>query len=52
MTDSVVRGSCVCGGIGYEIRPPYLFFQYCHCSRCRKLSGSAHGANIFLKLAQ
>jgi len=29
-----------------------MFFQYCHCSRCRKISGSAHAANIFLKVEQ
>ncbi len=23
----------------------YRFFQYCHCTRCRKRSGSAHAAN-------
>ena len=49
---AVYRGSCLCGGVGYEIRPPFLFFHYCHCSRCRKSTGSAHSANIFLKLEQ
>ena len=49
MDDQVFRGSCLCGGIEYEISPPFLFFQYCHCSRCRKTSGSAHMANIFVK---
>ncbi|MCG6938790.1 MAG: GFA family protein [Gammaproteobacteria bacterium] len=23
-------------------------FQYCHCSRCRKFTGSAHAANIII----
>jgi hypothetical protein len=23
-------------------------FQYCHCSRCQKITGSAHAANIFV----
>ncbi|MBV9914005.1 MAG: GFA family protein [Sinobacteraceae bacterium] len=27
---------------------PQRFF-FCHCSRCRKASGSAHAANIFLQ---
>ena len=39
-------GSCVCGAVAFELRPPYRFFQYCHCSRCRKRSGSIHAANI------
>src|SRR5207237_524121 len=25
---------------------PYRFFQYCHCSRCRKRTGSIHAANM------
>ena len=45
-------GSCLCGGVRYEIRPPFMFFHYCHCSRCRKSSGTAHSANIFLKVEQ
>ena len=45
-------GSCLCGAVGYEIRPPYAFFQYCHCSRCRKNSGSAHAANILVPEGQ
>ncbi len=41
-----VRGSCVCGKVRFAFQPPFRFFQYCHCSRCRKRSGSAHAANI------
>lgn len=41
----VVRGSCLCGMVGYEARPPFGRFAHCHCSRCRKVSGSAHSAN-------
>lgn len=52
MNDQVFKGSCLCGAIEYEIRPPYLFFHYCHCSRCRKSSGAAHSANILLKRSQ
>ena len=40
------KGTCVCGAVEFEITPPYRFFQYCHCSRCRKRSGSIHAANI------
>lgn len=39
-------GSCVCGAVQFDVQPPYRFFQYCHCSRCRKRSGSAHAANV------
>ena len=46
MSDLPISGSCVCGEVHFALRPPYRFFQYCHCSRCRKRSGSAHAANL------
>jgi len=47
MADDAIRGSCVCGAVTYAVRPPFLAFQYCHCSRCRKATGSAHATNLF-----
>jgi hypothetical protein len=32
--------------------PPYVFFHHCHCSRCRKSSGSAYRANILVKASR
>lgn len=46
------KGSCLCGEVTYEIRPPFTWFQYCHCSRCRKRSGTAHAANILIPAEQ
>ena len=43
-----MKGSCLCGGVTYEIQPPFKLYQYCHCSRCRKFTGSAHSANLFV----
>ena len=37
----VLHGSCLCGGIKYEITGPLLRPQNCHCSRCRKAQGAA-----------
>ena len=51
MADAM-RGSCLCGSIAFEIRPPFVTFRYCHCSRCQKASGSAHAANLFVPAAQ
>jgi hypothetical protein len=45
-------GSCLCGSVRFEIKPPFSAFRYCHCSRCRKASGSAHAANIFVSQGQ
>jgi alkylhydroperoxidase family enzyme len=38
-------GSCLCGGVRYEIDGELGPFGYCHCRSCRKASGSAHAAN-------
>jgi hypothetical protein len=48
MSQDGLKGSCLCGGVTFEIRPPLTAFRYCHCSRCQKATGSAHAANIFL----
>jgi len=52
MESEKLTGSCLCGTVRFEIRPPFSGFRYCHCSRCRKASGSAHAANIFLPQGQ
>jgi len=39
------EGSCLCGNIKYQIASDISDFGYCHCTSCRKASGSAHGAN-------
>ena len=35
------KGSCLCGAIEYEINGSLGPIVTCHCSRCRKASGSA-----------
>ncbi len=48
----IMKGSCVCGKVTYEITPPFKTFQYCHCSRCRKFTGSAQASNLFVPPSQ
>ncbi|MET0288010.1 MAG: GFA family protein [Pseudoxanthomonas sp.] len=38
---SVHRGSCLCGGVRYRIAGDIPQIVMCHCSRCRKVTGSA-----------
>ena len=40
-------GSCLCGQVRFEIEGDFESFYLCHCSRCRKDTGSAHAANLF-----
>jgi hypothetical protein len=37
----MIRGSCYCGTIKYEIHGRLLMFANCHCPDCRKFTGSA-----------
>src|SRR2546423_5314920 len=39
MPDSV-RGRCLCGGVTFEVELPFRRANHCHCSRCRKHSGT------------
>jgi hypothetical protein len=50
-TDAVHRGACLCGKVRFEIAGEFEAFFLCHCSYCRKDTGSAHGANLFSSTA-
>lgn len=34
-----IRGSCLCGGVRFEVTGNPLWMSRCHCARCRKASG-------------
>jgi len=42
------HGSCLCQTIQYKIIGEPKAFYLCHCSRCRKVTGSAHASNLFV----
>lgn len=44
------RGSCLCGSIKIEISGAITDIIHCHCSLCRKNSGTAYATNGFVKL--
>jgi hypothetical protein len=50
--ESKISGSCLCGAVTYQYAGPVKVFQYCHCSRCRKFTGSAHASNIIVDPTQ
>jgi hypothetical protein len=51
MTGTMLRGSCLCGAVKYEVTGEPTRFFHCHCSRCRKATGTGHASNVFLQPA-
>ena len=40
----MLTGRCLCGAVSYTVEGHFLYAGYCHCSQCRRTSGSAFTA--------
>ena len=49
MEEQELSGSCLCGAVHFRVRGPWLRFMHCHCSRCRKATGTGHASNLFTR---
>ena len=38
---TALRGSCLCGGVRFEITGPLMRSSHCHCRMCQKQHGAA-----------
>jgi hypothetical protein len=36
-----LRGGCLCGAVRYEVADSFRYAANCHCSQCRRTTGSA-----------
>jgi hypothetical protein len=36
---AVLTGSCLCGGVSFEVTEPFERISACHCTSCKKISG-------------
>lgn len=52
MADGSLKGSCLCGTVRFEVHPPFKKMVHCHCSRCRKGTGTGHATNLYLEPSQ
>src|SRR4051812_44711500 len=43
---TALRGSCLCGGVAFEVDDPPDTLSFCHCTSCKKLSGGAGTVNL------
>jgi hypothetical protein len=44
----MIHGSCLCGGIRFEFTNAAGPFELCHCTRCRKVTGSAFFSGLYV----
>lgn len=42
-----ISGGCLCGKVTFEVINDFKQFHLCHCSECRKITGSAHASLLF-----
>ena len=41
MADRILAGKCFCGAVEYRVPDAFLYAMNCHCSNCRRTTGSA-----------
>jgi hypothetical protein len=42
MSRRLLKGRCLCGAVGYEVEDAFEYAAICHCSDCRRATGSAN----------
>ena len=45
----MIEGKCLCGGVSYRVTGKLGPVALCHCSQCRKASGSAFACNASVR---
>jgi hypothetical protein len=40
-----LTGSCLCGGVRFEVETPFEVITACHCTTCKKISGGGGTVN-------
>jgi hypothetical protein len=46
--DDLIRGSCLCGEVRFEVQGPFPALYQCHCSLCRKQGGSVSNTGLIV----
>jgi len=44
------KGKCLCEGIQFSVAGSFGEVRYCHCSQCRRVTGSAFSANAKISI--
>ena len=48
---ATVKGSCLCGGVRFEIDGELTPIQFCHATRCRKATGAAAAPELLVSMS-
>jgi hypothetical protein len=48
----MITGTCLCGGVRFEIARWLSPMQYCHATRCQKATGSAFAAELATRASE
>ena len=44
----MTKGSCLCGAVKFEVGDNTTEIGMCHCSKCRRVSGTASNATLMV----
>ena len=44
-----LQGTCLCGGVQYEVEAEPTSMAHCHCTRCQRGRGTAYGTVLIVK---
>lgn len=47
-----IAGRCLCGAVHYQVNDNFGYSGFCHCSNCRRFSGSASSAMAGIALQE
>ncbi|KAI1304000.1 Mss4-like protein [Xylaria venustula] len=45
----MIRGSCMCGGVTFELTGEPIGTTLCHCTECRKCAGANGSTNLLVE---
>ena len=48
----MVRGSCLCGAVGFEVVGEATPIQLCHARRCRKATGAGAAPELLVRVSE
>ena len=46
---SAIQGHCLCGEVQFELNGPLPKMYQCHCSECRRATGTSHNSSLLIR---